>query len=64
MFARTVAPAACCAATVPNAPRWQPVNCVAVLPVYTISSSSIERMPYSSGKPTPVDSTLMVVSPA
>jgi hypothetical protein len=31
MFAFTATPEACCAACVPKAPRWQPVNCVPVL---------------------------------
>ena len=45
MFAFTATPLLWAAAAVPNAPRTQPVNCVAGLPVYTISSSSSERMP-------------------
>ena len=33
MFAFTGTPVRWLAATVPNAPRWQPVNCVPVFPV-------------------------------
>src|SRR5512135_3403644 len=64
MLAFTVAPALWLAAVVPKAPRWHPVNDVPVLPVYTISSSSIERMPYVAAKPPDVDATLIVESPA
>ncbi len=33
MLAFTGTPLACVAAVVPNAPRWQPVNCVPVFAV-------------------------------
>jgi hypothetical protein len=44
MFARTVAPLLWLAAVVPKAPRWYPVNCVPVLPEYTIDA--IFPMPF------------------
>ena len=64
MFAFTATPLPWPAAAVPKAPRWHPVNCAPVLPVYTISSSSIERMPYVAAKPPVVDATLIAESPA